>query len=98
MKSSLSRKHAGDLSLLNPPVQATGADGFKLALVHIAEKLNGSDAGIFRTQHDEIIVEVREDSVYQVQAIVKESVEEAFRKIIPEVPFAVEIRVSDSWG
>jgi hypothetical protein len=29
--------------------------------------------------------------------IVKESMEEAFRQIIPEVPFVAEIRVADSW-
>ena len=33
----------------------------------------------------------------QVQTIVKESMEEAFKKIIPEVPFVAEIRVADSW-
>jgi DNA polymerase I-like protein with 3'-5' exonuclease and polymerase domains len=33
-----------------------------------------------------------------VREIVKESMEEAFKKIIPEVPFAAEIRVADSWG
>jgi len=32
-----------------------------------------------------------------VKAIVKESMEEAFKKIIPEVPFVAEIRMTDSW-
>jgi len=40
---------------------------------------------------------VRDDIADQVQAIVKESMEEAFKKIIPEVPFVAEIRVADSW-
>jgi hypothetical protein len=29
--------------------------------------------------------------------IVKESMEKAFKKIIPEVPSVMEIRVTDSW-
>jgi len=82
----------------NLPVQATGADGFKLALIHIAEKLNGLDARIVHTQHDEIIIEARDAIEDQVQAIVKESMEEAFKKIIPEVPFIVEPKIADAWG
>jgi DNA polymerase I-like protein with 3'-5' exonuclease and polymerase domains len=33
-----------------------------------------------------------------VQTIVKESMEEAFKKIIQEVPFVAEIRVAEAWG
>jgi len=36
--------------------------------------------------------------VDEVKAIVAESMEEALEKIIPEVPFAVEIRVAVAWG
>src|SRR5208283_3615558 len=74
---------AGDRSLFNLPVQATGVDGFKLALVNVSEKLNGLDARIVHTQHDEIIIEARDDMVDQVQAIMKESMEEALGRIIP---------------
>ena len=53
---------------------------------------------IVHSLHDEIIVEARDAIEDQVQTIVKESMEEAFRKIIPsEVPFVAEIRVADSW-
>jgi DNA polymerase I-like protein with 3'-5' exonuclease and polymerase domains len=59
--------------------------------------LNGLDARIVHTQHDEIIVEAGDDMADQVQTIVEESMEEAFKCIIPEVPFVAEIRVADSW-
>jgi len=49
-------------------------------------------------QHDEIIVEARDGIEDQVEAIVKESMENALDRIIPEVPFAVEIRVAAAWG
>jgi hypothetical protein len=32
-----------------------------------------------------------------VKTIVKEGMEAAFEKIIPEVPFVAEIRVANSW-
>jgi DNA polymerase I-like protein with 3'-5' exonuclease and polymerase domains len=63
-----------DRSLFNLPVQATGADGFKLALINVSGKLNGLDARIVHTQHDEIIVEARDDIADQVCVILKESI------------------------
>jgi len=53
---------------------------------------------VVHTQHDEIIVEARDAIADQVKAIVAESMEAAFEKIIPEVPFTVEIRVVETWG
>ncbi|MGA2939582.1 MAG: DNA polymerase [Syntrophobacteraceae bacterium] len=89
---------ASDRSLFNLPVQATDADGFKLALIDISGKLNGLDASIVHTQHDEIIVETRDDIADQVRVIVKESMEEALERIVPEVPFVAEVRVAEAWG
>jgi DNA polymerase I-like protein with 3'-5' exonuclease and polymerase domains len=56
------------------------------------------DTRIVRTQHDEIIVEVRKDLADMVQAIVKESMEEALEQIISEVPFVAETRVAEALG
>jgi len=53
---------------------------------------------LFITQHDEIIVEARDGIEDQVLTIVKESMEEAFQGIIPEVPFIAEVRVAEAWG
>ena len=63
----------------------------------ICGRLEGVDARIVNTLHDEIIVEARDGIEDQVQAIVKESMEEALGQIIPEVPFAAEIRVAEAW-
>jgi DNA polymerase I-like protein with 3'-5' exonuclease and polymerase domains len=69
-----------------------------LALCLISSGLEGVDARIVHTtQHDEIIIEARDGIEDQVQAIVKESMEEALGQIIPEVPFAAEIRVAEAW-
>ena len=73
-------------------------DALKLALYLISSALEGMDARIIHTQHDEIIIEARDGIEDQVEAIMKESMEEAFGQIIPEVPFAAEIRVAEAWG
>lgn len=57
----------------------------------------GVDARIVHTQHDEIVVEARDGMEDQVETIVAESMEEAFKQIIPVIPFVAEIRVVDSW-
>jgi DNA polymerase I-like protein with 3'-5' exonuclease and polymerase domains len=49
------------------------------------------------TLHDEILIDARDGIEDQVQTIVGESMETAFKRIIPEVPFVAEIRVADSW-
>jgi len=49
-----------------------------LALIHVAEKLNGPDARIVHAQHDRIMVEAGENVVDRVPVIMKESVEETF--------------------
>jgi DNA polymerase-1 len=90
--------NATDTSLFCLPVQANGADAFKLALVLISRRLKGIDAHTVHTLQDEIIVEARDEIADQVQVIVEESMVEAFRKIIPEVPFVAEIRVAEAWG
>jgi DNA polymerase I-like protein with 3'-5' exonuclease and polymerase domains len=51
--------NATDTSLFCLPVQTNRSDGFKLALVIVSEKLNGLDARIVHTRHDEIIFEAR---------------------------------------
>jgi DNA polymerase I-like protein with 3'-5' exonuclease and polymerase domains len=88
-----------DNSLFNWPVQANGADGFKLALYLISGALKGMDARIVqKIPFDEIIVEARDGIEEQVKAILKESMEEALGRIILEVPFVVEPRIADAWG
>ncbi|MFZ0945029.1 MAG: DNA polymerase, partial [Syntrophobacteraceae bacterium] len=89
-------RYMAHASLFNLPVQTNGADGLKLALIHIPEKLNGLDARIVHTQHDEIIVAAKDGIEDQVLTIVKESMEAALERIIPEVPFIAEIRVAEA--
>ena len=74
-----------------------GADAFKLTLYLIYRGLEGMDARVVHTQHDEIIVEARDAIEDQVKAIMKECMEAAFERNVPEVPFGAEIRVDEAW-
>lgn len=85
-------------SICNHPIQGTGADGFKMALVDLDRQLVGRVAQIVHILHDEIIVEVREDIAGDVAVTVKECMERAFTEIFPEVRFVVDPEIRDSWG
>ena len=91
-------KDANVNSLYNYPVQGTAADGFKLALIKLDEKLSGLDAKIVHILHDEIIVEARDDIADSVAVTVKNCMERAFINMLPGVPFVVVPEVKDSWG
>ena len=43
------------------------------------------------TLHDEIMIEAGDGIEDQVQAIVKESMEDALKRVVREVPFVVEL-------
>jgi len=85
-------------SLINFPIQATGSDGFKLALYWIVQKLNEMDAKIVHILHDEVIVEARKDIADKVAGIVKECMEKALERLVPGVPFKVNPEIRDAWG
>ena len=83
-------------SILNFPVQATAADGFKLALLALDQALDGMEARIVHILHDEVIVEAREDIAEQVAGIVKSCMEQAFEEILPGVPFVVDPEIRNA--
>ena len=87
-----------DKSIVNFPIQATASDGFKLALLDLDKKLEGLDARIVHIIHDEIVVEAREDIVDEVSKLVKECMEKAYEKMLPNCPFLVEPKITDTWG
>jgi DNA polymerase-1 len=69
-----------------------------MALLDLDKKLEELDARIVHIIHDEIIVEAREDIVDEVSKLVKECMEKAYEKMLPNCPFLVEPKVTDSWG
>jgi DNA polymerase I-like protein with 3'-5' exonuclease and polymerase domains len=64
----------------------------------LSDRLERVAVRIIHAQHDEIIIETRDKTADHAQAIVKESMEVAFKRIVPEAPFVAEVRMADSWG
>jgi len=88
----------GSNSIINFPIQGTGADGFKFALWMLDQKLADLDTKIVHILHDEIIVEANEKIAGKVADILKECMESAFADLIPEFPMVVEPDVRNNWG
>jgi DNA polymerase I-like protein with 3'-5' exonuclease and polymerase domains len=89
-----------DNQIRNFPIQGTASDGFKGALCELDRKFQelGLDAHLVLTVHDEILVEVKDDEVEEVQGIIEDCLKNAFKEIIPEMPFELDMRIADSWG
>jgi len=85
-------------SIVNFPVQGTGSDGFKIALLLLDEKLRDLDARVVHILHDEIIVEARADIAGQVSGVVKDCMEKAFEELKLGVPMKVVPVEGDAWG
>jgi DNA polymerase I len=85
-------------SIVNFPVQGTGSDGFKFALLLLDGELQGMDARIVHILHDEIIVEANEEIADKVEGIVKNCMEKAFEDLKLEVRMLVEPVEGDAWG
>lgn len=102
IKTSLGRRmkvseDTKDTSLYNYPVQATAADGFKQALIKLYRKLEGLDAKIVHTLHDEIIVEVNEEIAEKVKITMEDCMIEAFEKLELDIPFKVKTKIQKTW-
>ena len=78
------------LSRSQPPT------AFKVSLIALDERLQSLDARIVHLLHDGIIVEAREEIADQVKATVADSMQAALERIISELPFVVEPRVTEA--
>ena len=87
-----------DNSFFNWPVQATGAEGFKLALYLISCGLAAVDARIVHYTTRRNNCRGQRWQRGSGEGDLTESMEKAFKQIIPEVPFVAEIRVAEAWG
>jgi DNA polymerase-1 len=83
--------------LVNTPVQGGCADGLKLALVELADKLP-ANSRIISTVHDEIIIETPESDAANVKELVCATMIGKMAGIFPEAPIEVEAKICASWG
>ena len=81
---------------INTPIQGTAADIIKIALANVRNVLKegGFRARMILQVHDELVLEVPQDEVEAVSALVKEKMEAAASL---SVPLTVEVGVGDNW-
>jgi DNA polymerase I-like protein with 3'-5' exonuclease and polymerase domains len=88
-----------DTHRLNTPVQGTGADGLKLALVLLWERREQAPCAFpVLAVHDEIVVEANADQANAVGSWLKDAMVEAMAPLIAPVPVEVEVKIARTWG
>lgn len=84
---------------LNYPIQGSGADLLKLAAVKVWQDLKAFEgkARLLNLVHDEIVVAVMDPSIKaQVAVVVRDAMEEAARKLMPQVKTPVDVEIVDA--
>ena len=83
-------------SAINAPMQGTAADIIKLAMIRVDEwcRREGAPARLIMQVHDELVLEVREDAVPEVSAVVRDHMVNAGSL---SVPLRVDIGTGANW-
>lgn len=83
----------------NTPIQGSGVDMIKMAMVLIHQRLQAAalDAFLINAVHDELVVEASEADATAAAEIVKNAMEEAGRQLAPNVPIVAEVGIGDYW-
>ncbi|AAC07735.1 bifunctional 3'-5' exonuclease/DNA polymerase [Aquifex aeolicus] len=84
---------------VNYPIQGTGADLLKLAVLLFDANLQkkGIDAKLVNLVHDEIVVECEKEKAEEVKEILEKSMKTAGKIILKEVPVEVESVINERW-
>ncbi len=96
-KGSRRSTAAEERAAINMPIQGTAADILKQSMLNLDDRLHQSsfDATIILQVHDELVLEVKEEQLAAVKALVVETMESAF----PDgTPLRVPLKASASYG
>ncbi len=83
---------------VNFPVQATGSDLLKMAVVFFGKLKKDLDAQIVNLVHDEIIVESDEECSQKAKDILSQSMLKAGRILLKKVPVEFEVEIVETWA
>ena len=82
---------------MNYPIQGSSADIAKLALAYIRKELEGLDASLINSIHDEFVVECAGELAEEVSGRMQKAMVQAGEKLLNKVPVEVEVVVSNEW-
>lgn len=88
---------AGERMAINYPIQGSGAEIIKKAMIDIEKALRDQrlETRLILQIHDELLFEVPKGELKSVAPIVKEKMERAF---VLSVPIVVDLKVGKNWG
>jgi DNA polymerase-1 len=81
----------------NHPIQGTSADMTKIAIINIFYRIQGYDAKLIRTVHDEIAVECAEEIAESIKNIMVQEMIKAGEIFLKIIPVKVDPKISDTW-
>ena len=89
-------RSAAERVAVNTPIQGSAADLIKKAMIDLSRRLKEASvsARLLLQVHDELVLEVPEDEVETVEALVRETMENVYPM---EVPLRVDIATGSSW-
>ncbi len=84
---------------VNYPIQGTGADLLKLAVLmfDVEVKKHNLDAKLVNLVHDEIVVECKKENAESVKKCLERAMSTAGKIVLRDIPVGVESSVSQSW-
>ncbi len=82
---------------MNFPIQGAASDIAKLALVYVREDLEGLDARLVNSIHDEFVIECAEEKAEEVSEKTQAAMIRAGEDILEKVPVEVEATISREW-
>lgn len=82
---------------MNAGIQGSNADTIKESMILLTERLEGYDARLLLTVHDEVVVEAREDIVNEIAPIVSQSLIDGFGKYFSLIPMESSTLVGPCW-
>ena len=97
MSKSPAARHAAERVAQNTPMQGTGADIIKLAMLRTTERIakEGWPVQMLLTVHDELVFESPPDIAETVGAALKDEMENVYKL---SVPLEVDIGIGDNWA
>ena len=82
---------------MNYPIQGAASDIAKLALAYVRQELEGFDARLINSIHDEFVVECAEEVASEVAERTRSGMVRAGEEILERVPVEVEVAISPEW-
>ena len=80
---------------INAPIQGTGADIIKIAMIKVNNAIKDYDANIILQIHDELLIEVKDEQVDEVKAIVQREMENVVKF---SIALPIEIKSGKDWS